>query len=220
MKITILIAAVFLTTTIYGQGTTIDSTKKDYKNIIAIDATGFLKLFFNSSSTPFYPYSIYLLTYRRVIKDNAIKLAVGGNFNTANSIKNDSLKSTRSTNNFNFALGVEHYQYLNKRWAFYYGIDATTKYLISKNKSYRTSTEYYESKNETTSYGLSTALGILFHITKRINISTETSYNISYEESFSSSKEYSYSQYDRKSVDNGIHSTFFPPTSVYFRFKF
>ena len=220
MKPLIFIVLFFLTTTVFGQGTSIDTTKKEHKNIISVDATGLLRQFFNLSTSNYYPYPPYILTYRRVIRNNAIKLAVGADINIDNGTSNDSLKSSGERNTYNVALGFEHYNYLSKRWTFYYGIDAIAKYSINKTKYPRSTTSYYESYGENKSYGLAPTLGIVFQITNRISMSTETSYDISYVQVTSKQTEFPSSQYDRKSTNNSIQTTYFPPTALNFRFKF
>lgn len=219
MKNTVAIFLFFVSTSLFSQGTTMDSTKKEHKNIISIDATGLFTRLFNFSGNNFYS-SPYLISYRRIIKNNALKVSIGGDVNTANGKMNDSLKSSSSRSNLNLAIGFEHYQYLGKRWTFFFGIDATTYFSNNNSKSDRTTNSYYESKNNTTSYGLAPTLGIVFQITKRISLSTETSYNIAYQKTVDKSVEFPSVQYNRSFTSTGIQTIFIPPTSLNFRFKF
>ncbi|MFN8116339.1 MAG: hypothetical protein U0W65_09515 [Bacteroidia bacterium] len=220
MKHLIFIVLLVLTTAVFGQGTSIDTTKKEHNNIISIDATGLLRQFFNLNTNNYYPYTPYILTYRRVIKNNAIKLAVGADISINKGTSNDSLKSSGERNSYNVALGIEHYKYLNKRWNFYYGIDAVYQYSTNKSKYPRTTTTYYESSSESKSYGIAPTLGILFRITNRMSLSTETSYSISYVLTTSKQNEFPSSQYDRKSTSSNIMTAYFAPTALNFRFKF
>lgn len=118
------------------------------------------------------------------------------------------------------AIGLEHYQYLGKKWTFYYGIDITSDFNSNKSKSDRTKNSYYESVDESNGFGISPVLGIVFQITNRMSVATETSYNMSYTKTISRKTEYPLSQYNRNSFDAGLQSTFIPPTAINFRFKF
>lgn len=203
---------------VFGQGTSVDTTKKEHNNIISFDVTSFIRQFATSNSS--INYSPYMLSYRRIIKNNAIKLSVGGVFVSSNGAQNDTLKSVNSKNNYYVALGFEHYSYLSKRWTFYYGIDLTTKYLVTTSNIKWSSSHSEETKNETIDYGFSPTLGIVFEITKRMSIATETSYNISYQKFMYTSTNYQNTQTTFRNKSNSIHSTFYAPTTINFRFKF
>jgi hypothetical protein len=214
-SILILLTAVFSISAL-GQEVKRDTTKKEYKNIIGVDVTGILKQVFNPGSVNFY--YPYMLTYRRVIKSNAIRFGVGGSFYNSHGTSNDTIKTSTSRNSLNIGLGFEHYCYLGRRWDFYFGVELTAKASSNDNiqSTNNTSSEYY---SFTSSYGLSPLLGIVFKISKRIVIATETSYNVGY---FFTNTYGSNTLYypNKQNFSSGIQTTFIPPTALNLRFKF
>lgn len=213
-----LIAMVILTLPAFSQGAQKDTSNRERKNIISVDLTALLRQFSNAQ-TNFYG-SPYYIAYRRVIKNCAIKLQAGGEIYTNNTVMNDSIKGMQSRNMLNLALGFEHYTYLGKRWTLYHGVDLTYAYLGNTYVNDRTTTNSYESKDHQNNYGLAPALGIVFKITDRISIGTETSYNVSYMISKTERLEIPNSQYNRVINETGIQSQFIPPTAINLRLKF
>ena len=70
MKAFILILTIlFFSTFAFGQITKPDSTKKEFKNIIELDATGLLNQFlFTSGTGNSYYGGLYMISYKRVLK--------------------------------------------------------------------------------------------------------------------------------------------------------
>jgi hypothetical protein len=220
MKMKLLIAMVLLSTNVFSQGTVEDTTKKVHNNIISLDATGLLRQFFNLNTGSGYLNSDYIIAYRRVIKNNALKLELGGDISNTNGKSNDTLNNTHTNYILNVSLGFEHYTYLSKKWTFYYGVNAIYNYSEYKNKTDWTTTSYYTNAGSSKSIGIAPVLGIVFKITNRVNIATETSYNVSYVKTAMSNSAIPYTQNDRKSTTAGIETRFIAPTQISFRFKF
>ena len=216
----LIIAMVLLSTRIFSQGTIEDTIKKVHNNIISIDATGLLRQFFNLNTGSGYLNNDYIIAYRRVLKNNALKLELGGDISNNNGKLNDTLTNSYTNYILNISLGFEHYSYLSKKWTFYYGINAVFNYSEYKNKSDWTTNSYCTNANSSKSIGLAPVLGIVFKITNRVSIATETSYNFSYVRTEMSNSAVPYSQNDRKSTTAGFDTRFFAPTQLSFRFKF
>ncbi len=205
--------------TIQGQTTFSDTTKKDFKNVIALDATGLLRQFFNFSTNSYFNYP-YMISYRRIFKNNAARILAGGSFSSEKSFQNDTLPNLREYNNFNIGIGFEHYSYLLKRWNLYFGADAIMNY---RNNSSQTSwTTTISRKQDVTSYGygLSPFLGIQFKINSRLSVATETSYEITYTTNRRSDTQTPNPSYDSHSKSNGFQTNFNAPTSLSFRVLF
>jgi hypothetical protein len=221
MKKLYLLLFLFCAVFCFSQGAVKDSAKADYKNIIAIDINSLLSQFFNfNQNNNYYYYSPYILSYRRVIKNSAIKFAVGGGASTSNDKRNDSLDFSSDRSQLDLALGFEHYSYLNKRWTAFFGVDLTNSYTANNSKYSWSSTNYSNDINKSTSYGVAPVLGIVFKITKRMSLSTQTSYNFSYVNTTSSRKQVLNPEYDNTSISKGFRTNFIAPTSVTFRLKF
>jgi hypothetical protein len=159
-----------------------DTSKKDFKNALGVDATTFVKQFFmagnNSNSVPSFQ---TIISYRRFIKSNAIKLAAGGYIHSNSNTTSDTLKNMTETSGYCLRLGFEHYSYLGKRWMYYIGADAIFQRSRYESKNSASSTTMSESKSNVSDYGIAPVLGITFKINERLNIATEASIDFAYE---------------------------------------
>lgn len=222
MKKSIILLSLFLITNLaFAQKVSPDTTKKEYKNIIGLDATWLVRQLINSGtpSSGYNYYSPYAISYRRIFGGNAIRAQIGGIIWTSESKTNDTTRGVTSRNNYDFSLGFEHYKYLSKRFTCYFGIDLTTSYREYKSKGWYTNTQYSEQTQTTTSYGFTPLMGLVFEITPRMSIATETGYNISYETSLNSTKRYPATIWDDKKTEAGWTSNFYAPASLIFRLK-
>jgi hypothetical protein len=204
MKKLFLVSTMFISLTIaYSQTTVPDTTKKEFKNVISIEATGILRQFINQ---PNYN-SPYMIGYKRIFKSNALRIGLG--ITSYKTIINDAMSIQSKYNNFYLGIGFEHYSYLTKRWNLYIGADAIISYRKSSSLISFSSTS-----NQTyTTYGISPLLGLQFKINSRLSVSTETSYAILYTISDNSNL-YSYISY------RTIVTNFRPPVAVNFRILF
>lgn len=221
MKKTLL--TILATITIIGasaQHTASDSTKKSYKNVIGLDATGLLRQFLNLNTYNYYYYP-YVLTYKRFYNNtNAIRINLGGSTYSNNSTTNDTLQSTNNRNELFSGIGWEHYSYLSKRWNLYFGADIIynySNYIQKSSTPLSNSSEYTQTKH---SYGVSPLLGVQFMINSRISVATETSYDIAYINSSSGQLHMPNSQNNRSTKTNGVETQFHAPTGLIFRVLF
>lgn len=211
--------AIVLSGILFSQTTTPDTTKKEFKNIIGLDATGLFRQFFNLNSSSYYSYP-YIISYKRVFKNNALRINAGGNIQTTNGTTNDTLKGTTTRNDLFVGIGFEHYSYISKRWNIYFGADAILKYQNYNYKSSRTATTSYQQTQTEYGYGVSPLVGIQFLINSRLSIATETSYDITYNTTSSSQNNTPASINDRRTNSTGISTQFHAPTGIIFRVLF
>lgn len=220
MKKVFITSIVLLSLTVaHGQTTVPDSTKKEFKNIIAIDATRLLRQFFNFNANSYFS-TPYMISYKRICKNNAFRIGVGGNFYNNNGTTNDTLASKQTTNDFNVGIGFEHYCYLGTRWNFYFGADAIVNYRYNDYRFSWTASTAYRRTSTNYGYGVSPLLGLQFKINSRLSIATETSYDITYTTSKGSTTQTPPSSYDNHSKSTGIQTTFNAPTTINFRILF
>lgn len=204
----------------YGQITNPpDTTKSEFKNVIGVDATGLLQQFLNLSEYNYW-YVPYHITYKRILKSNAIRLNLGGNISASSETSNDTSNTDRTRKSFLAGIGFEHYSYINKNCNVYFGVDAIYRYGYTNYHSWDNS-RISKQKDESHGYGLSPFLGFQFKFWKRISIAVESSYDILYSKSTSSNdREYpGYPEYiDRhdKSESSGISTRFNPPVTIRF----
>lgn len=219
-KILFTLSIICLTTLAFGQITAPDSTKRELKNVIGIDATGVLRQVFNFSTSSYYPYNPYIITYKRILKSNAIRSGIGGNISNSNGTANDSIKNKQKNYIFNLALGFEHYAYLSKRWNLFLGIDAIMNYRYNNYENSYTMTTKRMQTSTTIGYGISPVFGVQFKINSRISLSTETSYDITYSTTNTSSSESPQTNYNYHSKSDNLLTNFHAPLTVNFRILF
>lgn len=218
-KIILTLTAIVFTSFLFGQTTTSDTTKKEFKNVVGLDATGLLRQFFNLNTTSYYSYP-YIISYKRIFKSDALRISAGGNIYTNNGTTNDTLEGKTTRNELYAGIGFEHYSYISKRWNIYFGADAIVNYKNYDQQSSRTATTSYRYIQTQYGYGASPLLGIQFIINSRLSVATETSYDITFTTTTASRTETPASIYDTKSKSNGIETQFHAPTGIIFRILF
>lgn len=220
MRITLIIVTIFTSSFFaFGQETSQDTTKKEFNNVIGIDATNFVSRFFNFSSNPSYFNSPYMISYRRIFKSNALRVSIGGEVLNNKGTRNDTLHPTTTRIALNVGVGFEHYCYLSKRWNFYAGVEAFTAYSYYDGIYPYSTTSYREQSNTSHSFGVSPLIGVHFKINSRLSISTETSYNIAYVLEKSFDIQPPTTMYDNHSKSSGIETSFYAPTALSFRIQ-
>lgn len=182
------LAIIFATSilTTFAQDTT--KLEKVYHNEFGIDATGFLKQFFNFNQGQFSEYysAIYYLTYRRHFKCGNIRFAIGGDFannDFSSSISTDSNKYHNNSYLLNSRIGWEFFNNLSHRWQVFYGIDFKPSVGYIKNDAPYWSGGYangYEAKSRI--YGIAPLLGFRFKLNNRLSFSTETSFSVNWQQ--------------------------------------
>lgn len=194
-----------------------DTTKREYKNVVGLDATGIFRQVFNSGGAP-YVYSPYIISYRRIMKSNAIRVLLGGNVSNNDNTMNDSMSNKSSSTNFNVAIGFEHYRYLGKRWNYYYGLDLLVKYSVDHNESLNPKYNTRQT-NTRNGYGISPLIGLQFRINSRLSVSTEASYDIIYT-TINTTSTISSSPISSKYKRTSVNANFNAPLSINFRIQF
>jgi len=218
-KIILILTIVIASSFAFGQITERDTTKKTFNNIIEFNANGIMREIISLSNSNYYN-SQYIVGYKRVFKNNAIRLNIGGGISNDNSTNNDTVKSGNTRNTINVALGFEHYSYLRKRWNMFYGIDIKTNYTKYHYLQGNTATSSYEETQINYGYGPSPLIGLQFKINSRFSITTEASFDILFTSAEDSRTNIPQSQYNSHSKDTGMQTTFNAPLAINFRIHF
>lgn len=219
-QLLIFITATLFSTSVFSQTVSPDTTKKEFKNSIGLDVTYFIRQFTFSNGGPNYYYNFpSILTYRRIIKSNAIRISLGGYVNNNDGIMNDTLKEKNSRSNYNIRLGFERYFYIGKKWMGYFGPDLVAGYT-EFGSEHNSPSEKYKMKQETYSYGISPFLGITFQINSRLSIASEASYDLIYNQLKESRNWSKDPDRDRLEKNNGITTAFSGPQLINLRLKF
>lgn len=197
------------TTTFFGQ-----------KNAIGINASDILGRFFSYFPVQSEPYP-YLVTYRRFIGDNAIRVGMGGSFDTSNGTENDSVFTSYNTSDFTVGIGYERLVGLGDRWSTFFGVDAVYNQFKSGNTIESDANgEFLVSESTETRWGAHPLLGIIFNLGDRIQLSTETRFELDY---VRSTYFYDFQSPVPRTVDRegtGLQASFNTPTSISFRILF
>jgi len=220
MKKILTFLTVIIVCNTFAQTTNPDSTKKEYLNVIGLDANGFVRQFLNLNTISYY-YSPYVLSYKRIIKNtHAIRANVGGNHYKNNSSTNDTINTKNIRSDFFLGIGYENYKYVSKNWNIYYGADLIFNYKNDEQKSNNNLYNSYRSIQSDYAYGVSPVFGVQFLINKRISLATETSYDITYTTTTNERLNVPNSIYNRTTKSTGITTQFHAPTSIIFRVLF
>jgi hypothetical protein len=107
-----------------------------YHNEFGIDATAFIRQFFNPDQQNISTYEpVYYLTYRRHFKCGNIRAAIGGSFQSQeipSAFADDKNEYEQHLHTINFRIGWEFYNNLSKRWQVYYGLDFRPGFYYEK----------------------------------------------------------------------------------------
>jgi len=206
---------------INAQTQTADTVQKEYNNIISIDATSLLLQFINHNEyTPLW-YSPYILSYKRILGNNALRIGIGGSsYQSSISEDDDTLKSAYSYYNIRLGLGYEHHVTLSKRWMMYFGADIIGSYSSQLQRIEYTPT-YDVRKYSENSYGIgiSPLLGFSFTLNKRLSIGTEACYDVVCQFTKTISQYSLYPNADRTDIRNDFFMSFHAPTAINFRVR-
>jgi hypothetical protein len=229
-KIILICILIFLSFNNFGQELSQDTSKKDYKNVIGLDITGLINQMRSYNYYPiddyYYPYynyyyfSNYILTYKRISKNNALRAGIGGNISNSDNTNNDTIKSNSSSNSINIGIGYERYGYIAKKWTFYYGFD-----LIGTYSTYKYQYDYNSGNNrketsKTYSYGVSPLFGLMLRFNKRISIATETSFDVLYHQTIRETT-YSSASYNKSKYESsGLYTQYHSPSNIILRIQF
>lgn len=218
-KLFLTFSILLLGTFVFGQVVTPpDSTKKEFKNALVIDATGLLQQFFHLSEGSYF-YDPYMFRYKRFFKSNAIRVNIGGHFYTSDNTANDTISGSRSDFYFVFGVGYERYVYLSNRWNLYYGADAIFTYSFNDSHTNFSQGNSWDQSTLSYGYGVSPLLGVQFRINSRLSIATETSYDLIFGSSFNNRSTKPPSYGDSKTKNTGFSTSFHAPTTIQFRIQ-
>jgi len=218
-KLILTLSIVMLATFVFGQVVTPpDSTKKEFKNALVIDATGLIQQFFHLNDNSYF-YNPYILRYKRFFKSNALRINVGGGYYSHDDKNTDTTGIKYSRCSFSFAVGFEHYVYLSKRWNLYYGADAVFSGSREFSHMYYEPTATNDHLAIVYGYGVSPLLGVQFRINSRLSIATETSCDFEIVNRINKQTSDPASPYDQETKSMGFETHFHAPTSIQFRIQ-
>lgn len=158
-----------------------------YHNEFGLDATGFLRQFFNVDNnlngSNYYP--TYYLTYRRKFAKGNIRFAFGGSYANTDQpspYPNDKNKYGSTAYGLDLRIGWEFKTEISKRWQAFYGLDFRPSFFSQKNDAPYFNGGYangMESKGQ--NYGFAPVLGLRFKLTNRLSILTEASLSMNFQ---------------------------------------
>ena len=208
-------------------------------NEFGIDATPFIKQFLNfSQGSQYAPPETYVptyyLTYRHYFSNGNLRAAIGGNFENTSTLGwqswNDTVLYKTISYNFNARIGWEFTNKLGKKWNVFYGLDFLANYSYSKSDSPNSLDNignylYVDGTiTNTLVVAIAPMLGIKLNITKRLSLSTETSYSINWEQDNNNtywrevSPQAPYIQGKPSPTERKVYSTFYEPVSLFIEF--
>ena len=188
-KYSLLVFTLALSTSLFAQN--MQDTTKTYRNEFGLDVTGLIKQIIYFAQSPnslggSYQYQpIYYLTYRRKFKCGNIRAAVGGNFSNGQYYRqyySDSTTFTQNTSGLNARLGWEFTSELSRKWQAFYGLDFVTSYSHNNNQGQGGSNLYMlGSERRVEVFGVSPVLGFRWHMSKRLSLLAEASFEVARE---------------------------------------
>jgi hypothetical protein len=219
MKQVILLSVVSLLTLQCLKAQVADSAH--YKNSIAIDATSLVNSVLSFSGSGPWSQSPYIIEYRRMIgKKNVVKAGMNVFVYSSGDTRNDTLPNGRSDLRFTIGAGYERLVPINKRWTFYFGTDMAYAYLNFQGKYSWSSASYMTDHQEENVYSIAPIAGMIFHLNKRLSISTESRLQFNYSQISSERIYVPDTQYSYSTKGTHYYTDFVPPSSIYFRFAF
>ncbi len=163
------------------------------------------------------------LVFRKYFsRRNVMKIGFKYNGINSDTNPNDSLTIGTASSDFEISLGYERYNRLAKRWRYFYGIDFGFG-SASQEYTYSSADPVYNYLKERTINGtyfsLEPNIGIQFLLTRRISLSTRTSFNAQFGNS-----DQIVSYYDPNTANNSTVSgtdnnfNFLFPSEIFLRF--
>lgn len=218
-----LFALCLMTLSVSAQNVAKDSTNKEYKNLISLDAMSLLTKFVNTGDLPVSWYAPYQLQYKRYFGKNALRAGVGINSSQTHNYTSflDTVDYTSSIFSGVLGVGYERQVNLSKRWQLYYGADFFGEYEYTYTRQeYVPSYQVYRQKITGYGYGISPLLGIAFNINKRLSLGTEASYDVEYKTTKEARSSTGDPTYDQIHKTQQFLLNFHAPTAINFRVKF
>jgi hypothetical protein len=225
-KITTLILLSCLCKIAFSQNNSKHADSIKFKHEFGVDATAFVKQFFNlNSSSVSYTYPIYYLTYRFHLKNSNVRAALGGNFiDRNNKAYSAGVRENIIYKSIDARIGYELIKKINTRWNIFYGLDFRPSTNYEKTDNANQINGYIQSNyTKSKTLGFAPLLGVKYQLNKRINLSTEISFTLAYSESEYKTTYKPIANQPAKPDNNKRDnyswvSTFGPPVFVYFAF--
>lgn len=150
-----------------------------FKNVLGLDITGLLNQFFNANSGGgFYNYSPYLISYRRIFGESALRSGLGGYVSNSDGVTNDTTRTRQKHMDLSIHLGYEKTIFRYRRWGFYAGCDAYYNYSYDLYRDKRG--DYYHRVQQTlrNEFGVAPVCGLTYQINQRLALATEAGYQV------------------------------------------
>lgn len=187
----LLLSAIFFLSIAYNCSA--QNENKSRNNELDVDVTSLIRYgLYYSDYLPYPAYPLYsapnnyLLTYRHYFnKGNALKMGVGGLYNSENRTSDTSVnKYNQKSYNLSFGVGYEKYWKLIGKLSGFTGVDLFYVRDQSKSLSNYNATGVSiistDARSHTHSFGLQPLLGLQYNFNDRISISSSTYLNLIY----------------------------------------
>ena len=167
---------IFSTPFLFGQES---DDVQTYQNEWGLNITGFANQFLSINGSTADPGS-FLLTYKRIKKNQAFRTGLGLFLNFTNTDENANESSLESNSvNISLRLGMEKHFPIERKWLFTAGGDLILNYSDFTSGSLSNFGDV-TIKNSEWSVGLGPVLGVHFRINQRISLGTEGTLYIRY----------------------------------------
>ncbi len=197
-----------------------DTAHRTMKNMVMLDVGSLVTRYLNFGGSTYYQPYPYMIGYRRILGRNALRMNIGGAFDSSTSTSNDSLENRNERVQYRIGIGYEHYFALGKRWMGYIGADG---YLDRTTMTYRyayTTSSYREQRQAVDELGIAAVAGIVYRFNQHMQLATETNYAVGHVRTTSEDTSYPSNGYDRDTRSTGSIGYFVPPTALIFRVLF
>jgi hypothetical protein len=150
-------------------------------NQIGVNATRLIKELFSFNNTTTSVTSPYILTYKYITGNTALRMGIGGtNSKSKTNPNNGQPLSSSMAQSVNFRVGCEFRKSLSAHWLCYYGVDGVYNYNVNRFKSQTTPSGFPPQSKDITSnienysFGAGGVLGFEFKLAKRVSFNVET----------------------------------------------
>ncbi len=197
------------------------STKEEKSNTheIGINSTFFIKQFLNFVSSSNIETSPFLLTYKRINKENiAFRFGIGMDIDANKSIDNGTTIIS-SLSSVSYRIGGEKQFPLKKRWLSYVGADFINSIDNRRTKTTNDGNEFISNALDL-GFGVGPVGGIQFNINNRLSLATESSFVLEIVHSTESFKNSDNPNPNSSSEETSFKAHFILPTTLYFIVNF
>lgn len=168
LSVSLMLALLFSTSDLIAQR---NGKKAESQNVIGINITSTLAGFFNSGGQNI-PKDPFLFSFKVDKGDHALRFGIDFSIDHSESFIGNTLRNVQE-DDFKFRAGYEWQKPVSERFTMHYGIDGVVTYYYQK-----TSVEFFPSDlssfEKTRGIGGGPFLGVTFHLSERVSLSTET----------------------------------------------